>query len=115
MDETIYKRSPEGREIAHGSNIKKFRLRFRGQMIDVTRTIRIGRGRNNDIVIPDDPLVSRQHAIIEIVGGKYHLRDRGSTNQTYLNKNPVPPDASVVIRNGDTITIGRTLLEVSQF
>lgn len=113
MDETIYKRSPEGRELAHGSEIKKFRLRFRDQMIDMTKMIRIGRDSQNDVVIADDPLVSRRHAIIEIVEGQYRLTDLGSTNQTYLNKNPVPPNTSVLVKSGDTITIGRTLLQVS--
>ncbi len=113
MDETIYKRSPEGRNFAHGSEMKKFRLSFRNQMIDMTKTIRIGRDSTNDVVIADDPLVSRRHAVIEIVNGQYCLRDLGSTNQTYLNKNPVPPNTNVVVRIGDTITIGRTVLQIS--
>jgi pSer/pThr/pTyr-binding forkhead associated (FHA) protein len=114
MDETVYKRSLKGKEIAHGSKMKQFQLRFQDQTIAMTRSIRIGRDSNNDLVISDDPLVSRRHAIIELIGGRYQIRDLGSTNQTYLNNEPVPPQSSVVVRSGDTITIGHTRIEMTR-
>ena len=114
MDDTVYKRSPKGKEIARGSETKQFRLRFRDRTVDVSKTIRIGRDEKNDVVISDDPLVSRRHAIIELIEGQYRLMDLGSTNQTYLNNEPLSPQVSVLVKSGDTITIGHTQIKVSQ-
>ncbi|HUZ18593.1 MAG TPA: FHA domain-containing protein [Spirochaetia bacterium] len=115
MDDTVYKRSPEGKEIARGSEMKQLRLRFRDRTIEMTKTIRIGRDDKNDVVISDDPLVSRRHAVIENVDGEYRLKDLGSTNQTYLNNNPLPAEKSVVVKSGDIITIGHTQLQLTRF
>jgi pSer/pThr/pTyr-binding forkhead associated (FHA) protein len=114
MDDTVYKRSPKGKEIARGSETKLFRLRFRDRTVDVSKTIRIGRDQKNDVVISDDPLVSRRHAIIELVDGQYRLKDLGSTNQTYVNNEPLSPQVSVLVKGGDIITIGHTQIKVSQ-
>ncbi|HUZ17512.1 MAG TPA: FHA domain-containing protein [Spirochaetia bacterium] len=113
MDDTVYKRSAKGKEIAHGSEMKKLRIKFRDRSFDMTTTIRIGRDPSNDVVISDDPLVSRRHAIIEIMDGGYRLKDLGSTNQTYLNKTPLAPNETVSIKAGDVITIGHTQLNLS--
>lgn len=114
MDETVYKRSPIGKKIAHGSEKHTFRLHFRDRSIDMKKTIRIGRGSKNDVVLDDDPLVSRRHALIEFVDGQYRLTDLGSTNQTYLNNRPITPKESVVLKTGDIITIGHTKLELAR-
>ncbi len=114
MDDTIYKRSPEGKEIARGSEMRQLCLRFRDRTIEMAKTVRIGRDENNDVVISDDPLVSRRHAIIEHIDGGYRLRDLGSTNQTYLNNNPLPAQTSVAVKSGDIITIGHTQLKLSR-
>lgn len=113
MDDTVYKRSPKGKQIAHGSEVKTFRLRFRDRTIDLTKTIRIGRDKKNDVVISDDPLVSRRHAILERIEGEYWLKDLGSTNQTYLNRTPLAPQESVKVKFGDIITVGHTQIQVS--
>lgn len=51
--------------------------------------IRIGRAADNDIVlpdrVPDDRIVSRKHAEIYFEGGRYWVKDLGSTNGTFLN------------------------------
>lgn len=114
MDDTVYKRSLKGREIAHGSEMNQYRLSVHDRTFDMTRTIRIGRDRRNDVVISDDPLVSRRHAVIELVGGRYKIRDLGSTNQTYLNNTPLSPQTSAGIKGGDVITIGHTRIRVSR-
>jgi hypothetical protein len=54
----------------------------------------IGRTDTNDFILPDYA-ISKQHAVIEIKGEGYFLRDCGSTNGTFLNgtrlgKKPVP-------------------------
>lgn len=44
----------------------------------------IGRAASCDIIIPR-PLISRMHARIEWVDGRYQLRDLGSVNGTYVH------------------------------
>lgn len=45
----------------------------------------IGKSPEMDIVIRENPAVSRQHARILSVQGEYYLEDVGSKNHTYLN------------------------------
>jgi pSer/pThr/pTyr-binding forkhead associated (FHA) protein len=48
------------------------------------KVINIGRRFENDLVI-DDPRVSRYHAQLRVVDGKYELVDMNSTGGTYVN------------------------------
>ncbi|WP_406690179.1 FHA domain-containing protein [Saccharopolyspora sp. ID03-671] len=63
----------------------------------------IGRHRDCDIVI-DDVTVSRFHAELEIVDGRYFLRDSGSLNGIYVNRRPVK---RVELFESDEIWIGK--------
>src|SRR5439155_26476543 len=52
--------------------------------------ILIGRNANCDIVLPaNDFAVSREHACILRVQGKFFIEDMGSRNGTYINNQPV--------------------------
>lgn len=62
----------------------------------------IGRREGNDLVLPD-PHVSRQHATIEHVNGRYRLRDLGSRNGTGVNGKPI---TEADLRDGDRLVIG---------
>ncbi|WP_149180437.1 FHA domain-containing protein [Streptomyces sp. TRM49041] len=54
-----------------------------------TRTVRIGRGADNDVVI-DDLVVSRHHAELRThADGTHWIHDLGSHNGTFLNGRPV--------------------------
>jgi len=68
---------------------------------DVTNA---GRHPDSDIFL-DDVTVSRRHA--EIVHGKngYQLRDVGSLNGTYLNRERIESEAP--LENGDELQIGK--------
>jgi diguanylate cyclase (GGDEF)-like protein len=72
----------------------------------------IGRDRDCDIYIPEKT-VSRRHARIDLAYQKrkgtceYRLIDNGSTNKTFVNNSEVQ---SVVLKNGDKIRIGKTIL-----
>ena len=44
----------------------------------------IGRINGNDMIMPDYE-ISKRHAIIDLEGGTYYLRDAGSTNGTKIN------------------------------
>ncbi|MFI1471537.1 FHA domain-containing protein [Streptomyces wuyuanensis] len=70
-----------------------------------TRTVRIGRAADNDIVI-DDLIVSRRHAELRAhLDGRYEIVDLGSHNGTYLNGQPV---TQAGISADDTVGIGHS-------
>ena len=71
----------------------------------------IGRADFKAVAIPDH-FASMQHAIIFLQDGRRVLRDRDSTNGTMLNGRKVIAD--MVLREGDQITIGTTVLKYSQ-
>jgi hypothetical protein len=69
--------------------------------------VTLGRSRQCDIVL-SDPNVSRQHAEVRARGGSWVLTDLGSTNGSRINGRAV--EGSEVIRPGDEIELGSTLL-----
>jgi pSer/pThr/pTyr-binding forkhead associated (FHA) protein len=111
-DETIYKRDEKGKKVSKSLHPKHMRIRFKDKDIDVNRLITIGRDPKSDIVVKDDPLVSRKHALIEKEGSHYYIMDKGSTNGSYLNNNPLPRCERVRISPGDVIIVGKTKLEI---
>jgi len=71
-------------------------------------TTTFGRTAECDYRFADDEGVSRVHCNITGEGGRFLLRDLGSTNGTLVNGNEVE---SIELRNGDVITIGEIELE----
>jgi hypothetical protein len=68
----------------------------------------LGRDSSCDIAI-DDANISRRHAqLARDVAGTWKLIDLGSTNGTQLNGRPV---TTALLRDGDQITVGITVLE----
>jgi pSer/pThr/pTyr-binding forkhead associated (FHA) protein len=111
-DETVYKRGEKGRKIAKELKESVARIRFKDRSFNIRRIISIGRDEKNDITVTDDPLVSRHHALIEKEGDHYFVMDKGSTNGTYVNNNPLPGCERVEVKRGDVITVGKTKLEI---
>jgi pSer/pThr/pTyr-binding forkhead associated (FHA) protein len=71
----------------------------------------IGRYERNDITLAWDGEVSRLHAVLELVGVDWVLTDdRMSRNGSYVNGDRV---SSHVLRSGDLIAIGETLIAFS--
>ncbi|MFD7459936.1 MULTISPECIES: FHA domain-containing protein [unclassified Streptomyces] len=71
-----------------------------------TRTFRIGRAADNDLVV-DDLIVSRHHAELRIhADGTYEIADLESHNGTYLNG--VLVDGAADIGPGDIVGIGHS-------
>ena len=68
----------------------------------------LGRSRQCDLVL-GDPNVSRRHAEIRPRGGSWVLTDLDSTNGSRVNGRPV--QGSEVIRPGDEIELGATVLK----
>ncbi|MFI2436024.1 FHA domain-containing protein [Streptomyces sp. NPDC018693] len=70
-----------------------------------TRTVRIGRAADNDLVI-EDLVVSRHHAELRALpDGGYEIADLGSHNGTYLNGRPV---VRAPLAPGDILGIGHS-------
>jgi len=112
MDETIYKRDDQGKKVAKDLKTSFKRIQFKDKDIELSKTFKIGRGKDNDIVILDDPLVSRRHALIEREGTDFYVRDKDSTNGTFLNNNPIPKGERIELKCGDVIMVGKTRLEI---
>ena len=68
------------------------------------RTLRIGRAEDNDIVL-DDLSVSRHHAELRNIDGRYEIVDLGSRNGTFLNGSPIAYRAPVT--EEDIIGVGQ--------
>ncbi|OHD70982.1 MAG: hypothetical protein A2W19_07615 [Spirochaetes bacterium RBG_16_49_21] len=112
IDKTVYKRDDKGKKLAQQETGDVKKVRFKERDIELEKIITIGRDAMNSIVISDDPLVSRQHAIIEKEGAGYYVMDKNSTNGTYVNNNPLKKDARHELKPGDVITIGKTKLQI---
>jgi Nif-specific regulatory protein len=69
-------------------------------------SVTLGRAEINQIVLSDGD-VSRCHCSIREVNGSYYLTDLDSRNGTFLNNEPV---REAVLRHGDCIRIGKTLI-----
>jgi pSer/pThr/pTyr-binding forkhead associated (FHA) protein len=68
-----------------------------------TDVIRAGRHPDSDIFL-DDITVSRRHAEIRRTGEGYIVRDAGSLNGTYLNRERID---EAPLANGDELQIGK--------
>jgi TolB protein len=86
-------------KVTRGENI--------GQAFKLKPQNRIGRERDNDIVLLD-PRASRYHAQISFEADQWQLTDLGSSNHTYLNGQEVSEPKT--LGAGDRIAIGETEL-----
>ena len=69
----------------------------------------VGRNSENHIVLAH-PSVSSEHCLLEFDGSVCLVKDRGSSNGTYLNNERV--DEPRPMREGDLLYIGPYLLEL---
>jgi pSer/pThr/pTyr-binding forkhead associated (FHA) protein len=67
-------------------------------------TVSAGRHPESDIFL-DDVTVSRRHAEVVRQGDRYIVRDVGSLNGTYVNRERIETEAP--LNNGDELQIGR--------
>ncbi|MCM8822557.1 MAG: FHA domain-containing protein [Candidatus Omnitrophica bacterium] len=105
----------------------KFNADFMGTEYKIDKKdLFIGRSPDNDITIPDYrifetlPLitqnaryrtlrhVSRRHAIIQLVDGKYYITDigndgKGSSHGTFINNERITPGIRCELKSGDRI------------
>jgi len=78
---------------------------YLGHIFPLSGEATIGREVGNTIVLDRDSTVSRRHAVIEVAGGGYVLRDLGSSNGTFVNGARV---SERPLQPGDEITLGAT-------
>ena len=64
---------------------------------------RIGRSPDCEIFL-DDVTVSRNHAVLVLEKGKYHVEDQGSLNGTFVNRKRID---NAPLTEGDELQIGK--------
>lgn len=72
----------------------------------IEKNLQIGRSPANDVVLKDAK-VSRQHAQIQIVGGKHVLMDMESSNGTFVGGKKITEHT---LRPGDEVRIGKATM-----
>lgn len=88
----------------------RFRLRIHLNEYELSAgEVRIGRGIQSTLTI-DDPLLSREHAVLRVEEGRATIRDLGSRNGTFVNDVRLGADgpSEVELHHGDRIRIGHT-------
>lgn len=84
---------------------------FIGQVYELDKDVTmIGRSDDIDLVVSDTS-ISRRHAMIVNRLEGFHVSDLGSTNGTFLNKEPVR--SAVPLREGDKLTLGLVTFKFS--
>jgi pSer/pThr/pTyr-binding forkhead associated (FHA) protein len=71
----------------------------------------IGRATGCHVPLPDDTFASTLHARVFARDGSVYVEDLGSTNGTYVNGMRLA--APVVLRPGDQLQVGTTVMEAS--
>ncbi|MBX9724033.1 MAG: FHA domain-containing protein [Candidatus Obscuribacterales bacterium] len=90
-----------------GNSIAVLVDRRTGQEFNISRySVSIGREIGNDIVVITDKTISRQHALIQYVNGKFHVQDLSSKNGTRLNGGLI--GAMTELKSGDEVACGLT-------
>ena len=68
-------------------------------------------GRGNDCQLrPQSPLVSQRHCEIDVEDTRVTVRDLGSKNGTYVNRDLV--EDTLELHSGDVLSVGRAFYEV---
>ena len=78
-----------------------------GRRFAFSEQITMGRGEDNDVVIPEG-FVSHHHAVIYQHGSQYVIEDLGSVNHTYVNDQMM--EGRAYIKPGDLVRIGMVTL-----
>lgn len=81
-----------------------------GQLLEVKQgTVVVGRASVSDLRL-QHPSISRRHAQLKRVGEQFYVKDLGSQNGTYVNKERIGTE--VEIKPGDSVAMGNALLRL---
>lgn len=81
-----------------------------GQLLEVKQgTVVVGRASVSDLRL-QHPSISRRHTQIKRVGEQFFVKDLGSQNGTFVNKQRIATE--VEVKPGDTIAMGNALLRL---
>lgn len=74
-----------------------------------TAPVTIGRAPDSTLVLDDD-YASNNHAVVNLVEGRWVVRDLGSTNGTWIGRTRLTGPAELTV--GQQLRVGRTTLEL---
>jgi hypothetical protein len=74
----------------------------------------VGRDSSCTVRISEDTSISTKHATILFRNHQFYLRDEMSTNPSFVNGEEVMPGNTVKLNDGDSITIGKTVLFIRE-
>ena len=109
--ETIAGDSDVGKRLAGLHRSDEYQVSCGGKRFPIVAEIAIGRGSENQIVLADS-LVSREHAVIQKIKNEYFIKDRYSSNGTFVNGRKVPRGKYVKLGAEDIVVVGRTELKL---
>jgi serine/threonine protein kinase len=66
----------------------------------------LGRAGSSDILLDQDTLTSRHHALLQRIGEHYEIHDLRSANGILVNGRKIPVEIGFVLSDGDHINIG---------
>jgi pSer/pThr/pTyr-binding forkhead associated (FHA) protein len=69
-----------------------------------------GRRPDNDVVLTGDSFVSGRHAEVTFRDDHFYVTDLDSTNGSRLNNEKLPPNKPELLKDGDEIIMGKTVL-----
>ena len=87
----------------------RFRLRWRGEELDVARELVIGRSSTCEVRV-EDGLVSRRHARVAPGDDSLTVEDLGSRNGVLVNERRIA--GPTLLGHGDLVGVGRQTFEV---
>jgi predicted component of type VI protein secretion system len=90
--------------------VAEFRLQYRGTLFPVrSGELTLGRSSYASIVV-NNPLASREHALIRSVGGRLEVVDLGSKNGTTVNGRRI--QGACRLEAGDQVKIGTDVIDI---
>jgi len=90
--------------------VSEWRLQFRGTLFPIRAgEVTLGRSGYASIVV-NNPLTSREHALVRLSGDTLELVDLGSKNGTFVNTTRVT--SAIALNDGDRIKIGTDVIDV---
>lgn len=109
MDDTIISDSNLGKRLDKLRKSEVMYLYHGSTRVPVLDKLTIGRSKDNVIVV-EDGLTSRYHAVVQKIKKEYYIKDLDSTNGVYVNGKKIPEEKYLKLERGDIVRVGRTEL-----